>query len=498
MIRKYTQLEAEKKKKKAKKRRVVDYSRFSSLNQEHNSIVYQQNATQKYADTHNMEIVEHFSDEAFSGTTANRPDFMRMINEAKNNPVWDAVLVFDMSRFSRNARDSINYENILNDCGIELISVTELYDNTPAGEYNKAIQNVNNQQYSRSLAFRTRAGMRAKAEEGVWLGGMVPLGYQLDKNRHLQICPHEAEIVKKIFGLYEQGNSYQRIADILNEEGYTNKLGKPFNKDSFREILKSPRYCGIYVWNRRKEKDRNGKRNNSAEKDFSEQVILEGACPAIIDEEQFEHVQEMIEQRALGSGEQILRDHYMLGAKKILFCAKCGKKMVGVKQRSHGRDYRVYRCPNHKGGGCETKDIPADNLEKFVAAYTAKAVLKTEDIANINAICEYGSSARTIRSKLKGNSTAIASLTMALENCYSDALIDRLACLESEKKKLEKQLEQAEKPTFIMDEDNIKMVRKKLASYLKNSPDPEVGLLLKAAIDKIEVDNAGAEIKFKV
>ena len=498
MIKKYIQLEAEKKKKKAKKRKVVTYSRFSSLNQEHNSIVYQENATKKYADTHNMEIVERFSDEAFSGTTANRPDFMRMINEAKNNPVWDAVLVFDMSRFSRNARDSINYENILNDCGIELISVTELYDNTPAGEYNKAIQNVNNQQYSRSLAFRTRAGMKAKAEEGVWLGGRVPLGYRLDKDRHLEICPEEAEIIKLIFGLFEQGNSYARIAEILNEKNLTNGLGKPFSKDSFRDILKSPRYCGIFVWNRRKEKDRNGKRNNSAEKDFSEQVILEGGCPAIITEEQFERVQELMEERAAGEGGQILRGHYMLGAKKILFCKECNKAMVGVKQRSHNKDYKVYRCPNHKGGACKTKDIPADNLEKFVAAHTAKAVLKTEDLANINAICEYGSSARTIRSKLKGNSTAIASLTMALESCYSDTLVDRLARLESEKKKLEKQLEQAEKPVFVMNEDNVRTVRKKLASYLKNSPDPEAGLLLKAAIDKIEVDNDGVEIKFKV
>ncbi len=497
MLKKYKQLEAEKKKKKPKKRKVVDYCRFSSLNQEHNSIVYQQSTTQKYAETHNMEIVEHFSDEAFSGTNANRPGFMSMINEAKNKPVWDAVLVFDMSRFSRNTRDAINYENILNDCGIELISVTELYDNTPAGEYNKAIQTVNNQQYSRSLAFRTRAGMKSKAEEGIWLGGHIPLGYELGPDRKLKICPTEAEIIRKIFDLYEQGNSYQMIADALNEEKYTNRLGMPFTKGSFRDILKSSRYAGTTVWNRRKEKDRNGKRNNSAEKDISEQVILEG-CPAIISEEQFDRVQDMMKERAEGKGDQVLREHYMLGAKKLLRCAECDKFMVGTKQMSHGKKYRVYRCPNHKNGGCPTKDIPADNLEKFVAICTAKAVLKKDDIENINAVCEYGSSARTIRSKLRGNSNAIASLMTALEKCYSDALVDRLARLEVEKKSLEKQLEQAEKPSFVMTEENLRDIRKKMANYLKNSHDPEAGLLLKAAINEIKVNNDGAEIKLNV
>ena len=497
MVNKYKQLKEEKKQKKKKKRKVVDYSRFSSLNQEHNSIVYQQSATQKFAETHNMEIVEHFSDEAFSGTTVNRPGFMQMINEAKNKPIWDAVLVFDMSRFSRNTQDAITYENILNDCGIELISVTELYDNTPAGEYNKAIQTVNNQQYSRTLGYRTRAGMKSKAAEGIWLGGHIPLGFELGPDRRLKVCPEEAEIIRRVFDLYEQGNSYQMIADALNSEKHTNRLGKPFTKGSFRDILKSPRYAGTVVWNRRKEKDRNGKRNGSAEKDISEQVVLEGG-PSIISEEQFDRVQEMIEERSKGNGGQVLREHYMLGAKKLLRCAECGKFMVGTKVSSHGKKYRVYRCPNHKGGGCPTKDIPADNLEKFVAICTAKAVLKKEDIENMNAVCEYGSSARTIRSKLRGNSTSTASLMKALENCYSEAIVDRLARLEVERKSLEKQLELAEKPSFVMTEDNLKGVRKKMAHYLKDSMDPEAGLLLKAAINEIIVDNDGAEIKLNV
>lgn len=66
-----------------------------------------------YAKRNNMEVIDWYCDEAKSAKTVNRPAFQKMINDAKNNPEFKAVLVHKTDRFSRNLSDSIQYKNFL-------------------------------------------------------------------------------------------------------------------------------------------------------------------------------------------------------------------------------------------------------------------------------------------------------------------------------------------------------------------------------------------------
>lgn len=108
-----------------KMRKVVSYCRYASPTQSCAGIDFQQSGIQRFADTHDMEIVEHFVDKACSGNDLRRFGLIHMLSKAENNPEWDAVLIDRISNFSRNYEDFVFCEKVLNEQGIELISVKE-------------------------------------------------------------------------------------------------------------------------------------------------------------------------------------------------------------------------------------------------------------------------------------------------------------------------------------------------------------------------------------
>lgn len=94
--------------------KAVGYARFSSSMQREESITAQKRYMMMYAKRNNMEVIDWYCDEAKSAKTVNRPAFQKMINDAKNNPEFKAVLVHKTDRFSRNLSDSIhNTKNFL-------------------------------------------------------------------------------------------------------------------------------------------------------------------------------------------------------------------------------------------------------------------------------------------------------------------------------------------------------------------------------------------------
>lgn len=92
--------------------KAVGYARFSSSMQREESITAQK-IYDDVCQRNNMEVIDWYCDEAKSAKTVNRPAFQKMINDAKNNPEFKAVLVHKTDRFSRNLSDSIQYKNFL-------------------------------------------------------------------------------------------------------------------------------------------------------------------------------------------------------------------------------------------------------------------------------------------------------------------------------------------------------------------------------------------------
>ena len=104
---------------------VAAYMRYSSTNQDEESIKYQRAAIMTYAHNKKYYVTCEYIDEAKSGRTDRREGFQEMIADARNNPSWTKILVFDMSRFSRNNTDASKYAAELEDLEIFSFSILQ-------------------------------------------------------------------------------------------------------------------------------------------------------------------------------------------------------------------------------------------------------------------------------------------------------------------------------------------------------------------------------------
>ena len=475
----------------------VTYLRYSSENQGETSIEYQQLAVTKYACAHNMVIVKHFVDEAYTGRNDKRPEFQKMVAEAKQNPEWNTILLFELSRFARNVADASNYKEQLRDLGINVISITESCTvDDPGGIFENFID-ILNAHNSKQTAQRTHASLTTISKRAEHCGGLPPLGYDVVAKK-LVVNEVEAETVREIFEMYLLGYSYQKMADALNAKGCRTKLGKPFDKNSFRDLLKQTKYIGTYTWNRRKSKSRNGKSNNHLDKPVDEQVIIPNGCPRIIDDETFQKVQEKMAEKSNGRADSKSRKNYMLGGLKILKCKQCGGYLVGKTSKSHGNTYTTYSCPNKKRKECTCKEVSTTYLDKFVAGVVTNSLLNSTNIDEVNELLKGGVETverKILRARLQSVDKKIANISRNLENEVSDTLMTKLKSLEIEKGNIEKELEATKVACKLVTKENLKKIRTKLFKMLQESNSLEVKQLLTDYIEEILVDDNEVSVK---
>lgn len=248
----------------------VIYARYSSEKQTENSIDGQLRECKKYCDFHGYNIINEYIDRAASGTTDNRPEFQRMIEDSAKQQ-FAYVIVYRFDRFARNRFDSAIYKKKLEQNGVRVLSVSENIGDGDEGIILESIYEAMDEAYSRRLSRITKRGMRETALKGLWTGGIVPLGYKVE-NRRLVIESREAAAVRLIFERYVQGKTKKQIADELNAAGYRTKNGKPFTHSNFTTVMRNKMYYGNY--------------------NFED---VERACPAIVSKELFDQVQQLQE-----------------------------------------------------------------------------------------------------------------------------------------------------------------------------------------------------------
>lgn len=343
--------------------KVVGYARFSSFNQRDESITAQNRFIAMYADNHNMEVVNWYADEAKTGKTMDRPEFQRLLNDAKNNPEFKAIIVHKFDRFSRNTEDTLHYKNLFKDYGIEVISVSENVDDTPAGRMMLTMMSSVNQYYIDNLSLEVMKGLKETALKGMWTGGPAPLGYDLVDGR-LVINEEEAKTIRLIFEMAANGYGYGQIIDKLNALGYKTKRGGSFKKNSLHDLLENERYKGTYVFNRRSAPNSLNKRNNHKFKDPSEIIRIENGNPAIVSESLWQRANAI--RRATRYTRLDSNTPYLLSG--LLFC-NCGGKFHGCTNRfrQKGVYYSVYRCSNRVNAhSCDVKEIRCSILNAWV------------------------------------------------------------------------------------------------------------------------------------
>lgn len=299
----------------------AEYMRYSTDNQTENSIAYQQAKIRKYAAENGIQIVASFQDEACSGTNTDRRGFQALVAAAHRRE-FDAVIVYDISRGSRDVGDWFSFRKAMMYLGVKVISASgqKLGDLTNSADFLTELITVGMGQVE-VLGSRQKSidGVAVKAKQGAFLGGVPPLGYDIVCGQYV-INPAEAAIVRDIFTWYAAGKSYDYIVDHL--KGAVGKRGRPIGKNSLNGILQNERYIGVYTWNKKKykimRKWAGGQPNPNVER-------IENAIPRIIDSDTWEKVQARMKDNKRNAKNKARHSYLLTG---LIECEECGAAYV--------------------------------------------------------------------------------------------------------------------------------------------------------------------------
>lgn len=428
--------------------KVALYARFSSDNQRTESIDAQVRAMKKYCKQNCWQIVETYVDEARSATTDKRPNFQRMIEDSSKG-VFDIVLVHKLDRFSRNRYDSAIYKSRLKKNHVNIYSVLERIDDSPESVMMEAMLEGMAEYYSKNLSREVMKGMNETALQCKHTGGSPPLGYDVDGNRKLIINEHEAESVRIIFEMYDNGFGYSDIINHLNSQGYKTKKGCIFGKNSLYEILGNEKYTGTYIFNKLSSYSESRTRNNHSYKSCDDMIKIENGCPKIISKEVFERVQQRRMHNRKSAGRYHSKEFYLLTGK--VFCGICGKRMQGNLRFSGRSKARLatYRCNTHRSE-CRNKEINKDYLDVYITMllseklFNVKAMKKI--VRNLNGYVktynfEYDKNYDKIKLEYEEVKNNLNNITSAIEQgVITESIVKRAEELEQLKLKTEDKL----------------------------------------------------------
>ena len=442
----------------------VIYARYSSHSQTEMSIEGQLDECRRYAEEHDLLVVQEYIDRAQSATTDKRPNFQRMIDDSRYG-AFDIILVYQFDRFARNVNDSGYYRKILSDRGVSVVSAMEHIASDSSGIITQGMIDTMNQWYSAQLSEKVNRGMRQKAAQCKYTGGPLSFGYAIDDDGYYVLDPVNAPIVKEIFERFAAGENGKEIMADLNERGIKTTKGIPFSKNSLHTILRNERYKGTYVY---------------------ADIKIPDAVPRIVSDELFETVQEILGQK--NRGHRPATEDYLLTGK--LYCGHCKDQMTGTSGTSKtGTIHRYYKCINSPKS-CDKKTVRKEFLESQVVE-TCRQMLSLEVIDEIvNAIIEQNKQDQEspviigLKSELKDVEAKIERLIDQIEDGGSARLADRLRQREEDAESLRKQLmrEQAKQkyldPALARDFlESIRDARLDNESYRR--------MLIRSLVDKI-------------
>ncbi len=387
-----------------KKTKVYIYTRVSTTMQiDGYSLDAQKERLAKYAEGNDMVIAGEYSDEGKSGKNiAGRVDFQRMLNDiaCKKDGV-EYVLVFKLSRFGRNAADTLTSLQFMQDYGVNLISVEDGIDSSKeAGKLMVHVLSAVAEIERENILVQTMEGRKQKAREGKWNGGFAPYGYKL-VDGELVIEEDEAEAIRIIFDKFVHTNlGYNGVVKYLNNNGIKKKARQngyltQFTAATIKAILDNPVYYGKIAYGRRKTTKIEGTRNEYHVVPQKEFDIYDGRHEAIVDEQLWKDAQakRMATATRLEKKHDLDHEHVLSGLVK---CPVCGAGLYGnVKRckRPDGTYYKTYfsyackhrlnrdghKCDYHKQWSEEKVDgAVSEIIRKLVNNPRFSEVMKTK------------------------------------------------------------------------------------------------------------------------
>ena len=395
---------------------VVIYARYSSHNQNENSIEGQLRDCYDYARKNGYTIIHEYIDRAMTGTNDHRPEFNQMIEDSSQKQ-FQGVLVWQLDRFARNKYDSAIYKRQLKQKGVKVYSAKEQIPDGPEGILIETVLEGMAEYYSAELGQKVSRNLKQNAERGWFNGGYPPFGYKVVevdcstyKKKKLEIDKETAPIVKEIFEMRANGTEVKDIVDFLNEKGCKTVMGNKFQKSSLTSMFKNKKYIGTNVYSG---------------------IEYPNTIPAIIDEELFERVQAVVKKYEHAPAIAKADEDYILTTK--LFCGKCRSSMVGTSGTSHnGTIYKYYTCNKVLKRKCSKKNISKPLIEDLIINECRKLLtdVNINMIANkVYAICQnenaQSSLLKALDKQIKKINNNIEHLMIALENGENVDLINQ-------------------------------------------------------------------------
>ena len=341
------------------RKRVAAYARVSSAKDAmHHSLSAQVGYYSNYIQSRpEWQYIGVYADEAKTGTKDSREDFQRLLADCRSGKV-DMIITKSVSRFARNTVTLLETVRELKSLGIDVFFEEQnIHTLSAEGELMLSILASFAQAESLSASENQKWRIRHNFEQGKpWCG--VMLGYRQEDGRFV-IVPEEAEIVKRIYRDYLNGDGIEAIVKRLNEDGILTQKGFVWHKSSVSRILRNYNYTGNLLLQRFYSENHITKRKceNTGE---MPKYMAEDTHEAIIDLETFNAVQAEIERRAKKyKPKPPEKPSYPFTGKIV--CARCGKNY----RRKVTATGPVWICATYNSLGkaaCPSKAIPESVL----------------------------------------------------------------------------------------------------------------------------------------
>ena len=371
--------------------RCAIYTRKSTeegLEQAFNSLDAQREACEAYILSQKHEgwtsLPRAYDDGGFSGGSMDRPALRQLLADVEAGAV-DVVVVYKVDRLTRSLADFARIVAIFDAAGVSFVSVTQAFNTTTS--MGRLTLNVllSFAQFEREVtAERVRDKIAASKAKGMWMGGVVPIGYRAEA-RSLQPVPDEAALVRRIFARYLALGSVQRLKAELDAAGIRSPErlhrdggrsgGAAFSRGKLYNLLANPLFIG-HIRHRGQ--------------------VHAGQHPAIVDEALWQAVQERLAANRRNRSRRRTAEPSPLAGR--LFDPD-SRKMRPSHARKNGRRYRYYVSADLVIGSIATGAtgwrIPARELEAAVVSAVAARLREPDFLSEVLQFSRLGSEAST-------------------------------------------------------------------------------------------------------
>lgn len=290
------------------------------------------------------ELVEIFADEGLSGMNAqNRTEFQRMIKMCEQHQI-DLIVTKSVSRFARNAKESLEYVRKLKLLGVGVQFEKEgIYTLALGDEMLLNTFSAIAQEESKAISQNQRLSIVKRMQSGEYVDSNAPYGFRL-VDKALVIYEPEAAIVRMMFENYLSGQSTSEIARDLNSRGIKTKTGKStWRSTKVAYILGNERYCGDCKY-QKTYRDTTVPFKQFRNRGQEDMFCASMTHAPLIDRDTFDKVQLLLKKRQDVFGKSTTQNIYPLTSR--IQCSECGSYF---RRRQGFRDSKVGMLQTHSG-----------------------------------------------------------------------------------------------------------------------------------------------------